>query len=155
MPQGDPSQPPSDFGPSSLWSAFGVRGRKPPASEDDPPREAQATVPGGSRRLSAPDDVRAVFWGAYAHLFPPHAIVTQNDKGALVISWSMQGDPHARFRYAAPVVLRFEPELIEMMTDGSPDTRKRIAAQQEANVRAGLLGYDPYAGAQARIIVLG
>ena len=55
----------------------------------------------------------------------------------------------------SPVMLRFEPELLAMLQVAPPDQRKRIIAQQEAVVRGGLVGYDPYAGTQARIIVLG
>ena len=77
------------------------------------------------------------------------------DSGAIVISWSMHGDPHAKFRYAAPVVLRFEPELLALMQASAPEHRERIARQHEAALRAGLMGYDPYAGSQARIVVIG
>lgn len=106
-------------------------------------------------RTAIPDPLRAEFWAAYCYLFPPHALVTQNESGSLVISWSMTGDPHATSKYAAPVVLRFEPELVAMMKHAPPEQRKRIITQQEGVLRGGLIGYDPYNAAQARIIVLG
>lgn len=118
-----------------------------------PDTEPSSTRP--STRTGAPDPLRSEFWAAYCYLFPPHALVTQNESGSLVISWSMTGDPHAQYKYAAPVMLRFEPELLAMLQVAPPDQRKRIIAQQEAVVRGGLVGYDPYAGTQARIIVLG
>ena len=152
MPPVTPTSPPSDFHASSLWSAFGVRARKNAAVDRSGPDTTRSS---SGMRAGELDDIRSVFWQSFRHLFPPHAITTQNDNGALVISWSMSGDPHARFKYAAPVVLRFEPELLELMVSGTAEQRKRIASHQEANLRAGLVGYDPYAGSQARIIVLG
>jgi hypothetical protein len=121
-------------------------------------RAAQDTQPASTRPIppvKAPDPLRSEFWAAYRYLFPPHAVAAQNDSGALVISWPMRGDPHASFKYAAPVMLRLEPDLVSMMAGAPPEQRKRIVSQQEAVLRAGLVGYDPYAGAQARVIVLG
>jgi hypothetical protein len=135
----------------SLLTALGF-GRKAGEAERaaaDPPSTRPAS------RTTPLDEVRAAFWAGFCHLFPPHAIVSQNDSGSLVISWSMAGDPHARFKYAAPIVLRFEPELMELMRSSAPDQRRRIAFHQEPTLRAALVGYDPYAGAQARVVVLG
>lgn len=150
MPNGfTPSSPPESRA-GSLLAALGF-GRKGAA------RRAEEAAPAPSTRPSvrALDEVRSAFWAAYAYLFPPHAMASQNEGGALVISWSMTGDPHARHRYAAPVVLRFEPELLALMEGATAESRERIAKHHEATVRAGLVGYDPYAGAQARIIILG
>lgn len=102
------------------------------------------------------DDVRIVFWDAFKHLFPPHAIALQNERGSVLISWSMADDPYATLPYAAPVMLRFEPELLEMMDAADDAGQRRIAIAQEQYLRAGLVGYDPYAvPPKARIIVLG
>jgi len=102
------------------------------------------------------DEVRQVFWQAYRHLFPPHAMAYQNDTGSILISWSMSDDPHATNPYAAPVMLRFEPELIELMWASDSQHRQRLAGIQEQYLRTGLVGYDPYAMPQkARIVVLG
>lgn len=141
------------FKPASVLSSLRRSSRLGPRQASSPDTQPPSTRP--HVRSGVPDDLRAQFWSAYCYLFPPHALVTQNDSGSLVISWSMTGDPHATSKYAAPVMLRFEPQLIEMMQHASPEQRKRIVMQQEAVLRGGLVGYDPYATAQARIIVLG
>jgi hypothetical protein len=153
VPHGSTSSSPSveESLAGSLLAVFGL-GRKAPGREAVDEVPAPASTRPSARSL---DEVRAAFWAAYSYLFPPHAMVSQNDGGSLVISWSMRGDPHAKHRYAAPVVLRFEPELLELMEVSGADHRQRIAKHHEPTLRAGLVGYDPYAGTQARIIVLG
>lgn len=102
------------------------------------------------------DPVRAAFWEALSHLFPRHAQAVQMAGGNLVISWAMTDDPHATYEMSTPITIRFEPQLLEHMRLASAEQRKRIASQQEASFRAGLMGYDPYAAVpQARVIVLG
>lgn len=102
------------------------------------------------------DPVRAAFWEALSHLFPRHAQAVQVAGGNLVISWAMADDPHAIYEMSTPITIRFEPQLLEHMRLASAEQRKRIASQQEAVFRAGLMGYDPYAAVpQARVIVLG
>lgn len=102
------------------------------------------------------DEVRTVLWDAFKHLFPPHAIALQNERGSVLISWSMADDPHAVLPYAAPVMLRFEPELLEAMAASDDVQQRHLASLQEPSLRAGLVGYDPYAvPPKARIIVLG
>ena len=65
-------------------------------------------------------------------------------------------DPDARYPYAAPVMIRFEPDLIDRMWHSDARQRRRIAANHEAALREGLRGYDPYACVpNARIVVLG
>lgn len=109
-----------------------------------------------ARPSAALDSVRKAFWDSYRHLFPAHALALQTESGALAITWTMQGDPHARHPYAAPVMLRFEPELVDLMRRSNPEQRRRIAGQQEQVLKAGLVGYDPYAAVpKARIVVLG
>ncbi|MBC5764340.1 hypothetical protein [Ramlibacter albus] len=138
--------------PASVLSAL-RRNSKFGSRTQAPDTQPPSTRP--NPRTGIPDPIRAEFWAAYCYLFPPHALVNQNESGSLVISWSMTGDPHATSKYAAPVMLRFEPDLIAMMKHAPPDQRKRIISQQEAVLRGGLIGYDPYNSAQARIIVLG
>jgi hypothetical protein len=147
FPHSTPS--PEEGRAASLLAVLGF-GRKAAARDEEVPH-APSTRP-SARSL---DDVRSAFWSTYSYLFPPHAMASQNDGGALVISWSMRGDPHAKHRYAAPVVLRFEPELLDLMEVSGAEHRQRIAKHHEPTLRAGLVGYDPYAGSQARIIVLG
>lgn len=151
MRSGFPTSSPSpDEGRAASLLAvlgFGRKGRD--AAEEAP------HVPSTRPSARSLDEVRSAFWAAYSYLFPPHAMASQNDGGALVISWSMRGDPHAKHRYAAPVVLRFEPELLDLMQVSGAEHRLRIAKHHEPTLRAGLVGYDPYAGSQARIIVLG
>jgi hypothetical protein len=122
-----------------------------------PTRPSMRTVPAPTQDQPQPlDGVRTVLWDAFKHLFPPHAIALQNERGSVLISWSMADDPYATLPYAAPVVLRFEPELLEMMDAADDAGQRRIAIAQEQYLRAGLVGYDPYAvPPKARIIVLG
>lgn len=102
------------------------------------------------------DPVRAAFWDAFRHLFPPNAQAIQLSNGNLVIAWALARDPKALFEMSTPVTVRFEPELLASMTQASAVQRRRIAASQELAIRAGLLGYDPYTRVpQARVIVLG
>lgn len=102
------------------------------------------------------DPIRTVFWEAFRHLFPSHAKAVQNSGGALIISWSIKGDPAARFPYATPITVRFEEELIRAMEAADAAHRQQIALAQEAVLRAGMVGYDPFAAVpKARVIVLG
>lgn len=102
------------------------------------------------------DPVRAAFWDAWRHLFPPNAQAVQLSNGNLVIAWALARDPQALFEMSTPVTVRFEPGLLDSMAQASSAQRRRIAASQEMSLRAGLLGYDPYARVpQARVIVLG
>ncbi|MBI5277076.1 MAG: hypothetical protein HY854_11500 [Burkholderiales bacterium] len=101
------------------------------------------------------DGIRMELWRAFRHLFPPHAVALQNDHGAILVSWSMADDPHATSAYAAPIMLRLEPELVELLEEADEAYRKRVAANQEQYLRCGLVGYDPYACANARVIILG
>src|SRR4051812_34463065 len=88
----NPSRPPSVLTALRRNSRIGPR-----APQDSQPPSTRPSV-----RAGVPDSMRSEFWAAYCYLFPPHALVTQNENGSLVISWSMTGDPHAQFKYAAP-----------------------------------------------------
>lgn len=103
------------------------------------------------------DPIRTVFWEAFRHLFPAHAKAVQTSAGSLIISWSIKGDPAARFPYATPITVRFEEELMRAMEASADEAqRRRIAQRQEAVLRAGMVGYDPFAAVpKARVIVLG
>jgi hypothetical protein len=102
------------------------------------------------------DPIRSVFWEAFRHLFPPHARAVQTSSGSLTISWSIKGDPSATYAYATPITIRFEDELTGAMAAGTTEQREKIAQRQEAAVRAGMVGYDPFAVVpKARVIVLG
>ena len=102
------------------------------------------------------DEIRSVFWESFRYLFPPHAKAVQTGGGNLMISWAMAGDPHARFVHATPIAIRFEDDLIQAMQVAGLDQRKKIARRQEVAVKAGMVGYDPYASVpKARVIVLG
>lgn len=144
-----PSQPPSS------WLALLGRARGRPAAASRGSGATQPITP-PARPGTTLDPTRKVFWDCYRHLFPQSAIALQTETGALAITWPMKGDPHARHPFAAPVMLRFEPELIDLMRGASPEQRRRIAGQQEQVLKAGLVGYDPYAAVpKARIVVLG
>lgn len=110
---------------------------------------------GSTPRTQTLDPVRSLFWEAFRRLFPPHAVALQNEHGSVLISWSTADDPHAASPYAAPIMLRFEPELIELMEQSNGQHRRRVVEMQEQYLRAGLVGYDPYATANARVVVLG
>jgi hypothetical protein len=102
------------------------------------------------------DEIRNVFWDSFRSLFPPHAKAVQTGVGTLMISWAMGSDPHARFTHATPIAIRFEDDLLQAMRVAGLEQRRNIARRQEAAVRAGMEGYDPYASLpRARVIVLG
>jgi hypothetical protein len=102
------------------------------------------------------DCVRAAFWEAYRHLFPPHSLAAQTPQGAVVISWFVCDEPGATYPYATPVLLRFDPSLLDAMWRCDAAHRLRIARHHEATVREGLRGYDPFAQfPNARVVTLG
>jgi hypothetical protein len=134
-------------GKTSLWT--------PGDRADAPDTQPGATQP-PTLRVGTLDNVRSVFWGAYRHLFPPHSIAAQSRTGNLVISWSVADEPHARYPYAAPVVLRFEEGLLEAMAKADHRQRLRIALNHEATLREGLRGYDPFSHfPNARVVTIG
>lgn len=101
-------------------------------------------------------EILPVFRGVFDYLFPQQAKAVATGQSALTISWPMHDDPHARFVYATPITIRFEPELVEALRSASLGQRYRILKRQEGALRAGMMGYDPYAAIpKARIIVLG
>ena len=137
-------------GKTSFWASS-----KTPAKDSSPD-----TVPGSTEppavSVGALDNVRIVFWHAYHHLFPPHSLAAQTPNGSLVISWSIADDPHARYPYAAPVMLRFDDTLIDTMWKADTRQRLRIAQNHEPTLREGLRGYDPFARfPNARVINIG
>lgn len=122
---------------------------------DGASRTSYSTTVPQARRPHMLDSLRGTFWEAYRHLFPPHAIAAQTDSGCIVVSWSMADDPHARNPHAAPVMIRLEQDLIETAMAAGPEACRRMAAQLEPQLRAGMVGYDPYAAFKVRIVVLG
>jgi hypothetical protein len=122
--------------------------------------DAPDSVPDDSRpptvRVNTLDNVRSAFWQTYRHLFPPHSLAAQTPGGSIVISWSVMDDPHARYPYAAPVMLRFEDALLEAMGKANAEQRMRLARKHEGTLREGLRGYDPFAPfPNARVVVIG
>jgi hypothetical protein len=116
--------------------------------------------PGSTQPPSVPasslDAVRAAFWEACRHLFPPHAPAAQTANGSVVISWSIRDDPHAKYSHAAPVMLRFDAAVLELMAASGARQRTRIAQNHDPTLREGLRGYDPYARfPNARVINIG
>jgi hypothetical protein len=109
-----------------------------------------------SSASGALDCVRAAFWQAYRHLFPPHSLAAQTPQGAVVISWSVLDEPTAVYPYATPVLLRFDQALLDAMWRCDAAHRLRIAQHHEDTVRDGLRGYDPFAHfPNARVVTLG
>ena len=106
--------------------------------------------------MASLDPLRSVFWRSYRHLFPAHSLAAQTGNGSIVISWSVTDDPHARYPYAAPVMLRIEPELLELVAHSDAHQRTRIAANHESELRQGMRGYDPFTRLpNARVITIG
>jgi hypothetical protein len=140
--------------PASASRAAGwnwLRLRKPRSGG---PASIPATEP--MQQLPGMDGVRQCFWDAFRPLFPPHAVAVQTSGGSLAITWSTNGDPNATYRHATPVVLRFEPELVDLVRQADAEQRRRIVANQEQQLRAGLVGYDPYTTVpNTRVVVLG
>lgn len=137
-------------GKTSFWTPSRPAGRYR-VSESGP----NSTQP-PSLGVSALDDVRAAFWQAYCHLFPPHALAVQTPSGSLVISWSIMDEPGARYPYAAPVMLRFDDALLEVMARADAKQRIRIAQNHEPVLREGLRGYDPFSRfPNARVVNIG
>lgn len=138
-------------GKTSAWTAL----RSPGKYDDADVR------PAGWRRtpqvsVGTLDNVRSAFWQSYRHLFPPHALAAQTPSGGVVVSWSVQDEPHARFPYAAPVILRFDEALVDAMCKADERQRMRIAQEHEPELREGLRGYDPYARLpNARVVTIG
>lgn len=117
--------------------------------------QGTATLPPGVG-VGTLDTVRAVFWHAWRHLFPPHSLAAQTSGGHLVISWSVLDDPHAHYSYATPVLLRFDGDLLDAMGRADTRTRMRIALNHEPTLREGLRGYDPFSRfPHARVINIG
>src|SRR5437763_11770983 len=138
-------------GKTSFWTTSRAAGKY------DPP---DSTIPSSTQppalSVGTLDNVRAVFWQAYRHLFPPHSIAAQSPNGSVVISWSIMDDPHAKYPYAAPVVLRFDGDLLDAMAKADVRQRMRIALNHEPTLREGRRGYDPFAGfPNARVTNLG
>jgi hypothetical protein len=137
-------------GKNSSWTTARAPG-KYDVTETEPSTTQPPTIGVGSL-----DNVRSVFWQAYRHLFPPHSLAAQTPNGSVVISWSIQDEPNARYPYAAPVMLRFEEELVDAMWKADPRQRVRIAHRHEATLREGLRGYDPFARfPNARVVTIG
>lgn len=133
-------------GKSSFWTPSRNATKVESPSSTQPPSVTVGTL----------DNVRAAFWQAYRHLFPPHAVAAQTSNGCLVISWSVEDDPHASYPYAAPVMLRFDEALLEAMAKADARQRVRIAQHHEATLREGLRGYDPFARfPNARVVNIG
>ena len=145
------SSVPDRPGKTSFWTTPRAAGKY-----DHRPDSAPTSTQPPTLSVGTLDNVRSVFWQAYRHLFPPHSIAAQTPNGSVVISWSIMDDPHARYPYAAPVMLRFEDTLVDVMSKADLRQRLRIAQNHEATLREGLRGYDPFARfPNARVITIG
>lgn len=127
-----------------------------PSGQHDMSNAASSSTQSSVLGIGTLDNVRAALWQSYRHLFPPHALAAQSPNGSLVISWSIQDEPHASYPYATPVVLRFEDALIEALTRSDSRQRLRIAQNHEPTLREGMRGYDPFARfPNARVVTIG
>ena len=137
-------------GKTSVWMTFRSAGKY-----DAPDSQPSSTQP-PPLGVGSLDNVRSVFWQSYRHLFPPHSLAAQTPNGNVVISWSIMDEPDAKYPYAAPVMLRFDPELLDAMWKATPQHRIRLALRHEPTLREGMRGYDPYARfPNARVVVIG
>jgi hypothetical protein len=137
-------------GKTSIWTTARAAGKY------DLPESAPSSTQPPSVSVGSLDNVRAVFWHAYRHLFPPHSLAAQTPNGSVVISWSIMDEPGAKYPYAAPVMLRFDEALVDTMWKADARTRVRIALKHEPTLREGLRGYDPFARfPNARVVTLG
>ena len=137
-------------GKTSVWMTFRSAGKY------DAPESQPTTTQPPHVGVGSLDNVRSVFWQAYKHLFPPHSLAAQTPNGNVVISWSIMDEPGARYPYAAPVLLRFDQDLLDAMWRAGPAQRLRIAEKHEPTLREGLRGYDPYARfPNARVVIIG
>src|SRR3954470_19783137 len=137
-------------GKTSFWTTQRAAGKY------DRPETAPSSTQPPTLSVGTLDNVRSVFWNAYRHLFPPHSLAAQTPNGSVVISWSIMDEPDARYPYAAPVMLRFDQDLLDAMWKATPPQRLRIAEKHEPTLREGLRGYDPYARfPNARVVVIG
>jgi len=137
-------------GKTSVWTAFRHAGKY------DAPESQPSTTQPPHVGIGSLDNVRTAFWQSYRHLFPPHSLAAQTANGSVVISWSVMDDPNAKYPYAAPVMLRFDENLVDLMWKSDARHRIRIAAKHEATLREGLRGYDPFARfPNARVVVIG
>jgi hypothetical protein len=137
-------------GKTSTWTTAREAG-KYDAKDSQPSSTRPQSIGVGSL-----DNVRSVFWQSYRHLFPPHSLAAQTPNGSVVISWSIMDDPHAKYPYAAPVMLRFDEGLMDTMWKAEVPQRVRIAQKHESLLREGLRGYDPFARfPNARVVVIG
>ena len=145
-----PSSVPDRPGKTSFWTTSRAAGKY----------DLQESVPSSTQpptlSVGTLDNVRSVFWQAYRHLFPPHALAAQTPQGSVVISWSIMDEPGATYPYAAPVLLRFDEALVDAMWKADARQRLRIARNHEPTLREGLRGYDPFARVpSARVVNLG
>src|SRR5690348_11886065 len=112
-------------GKASPWTPARPGGR-----HDAKDSQPASTRPQGVG-VRALDHVRSVFWQSYRHLFPPHSLAAQMPNGSVVISWSIMDDPHAKYPYAAPVMLRFDDSLLDTMWKAELPERVDIAQKHE------------------------
>jgi hypothetical protein len=137
-------------GKTSVWMTFRSAGKY------DAPESQPSTTQPPHIGVGSLDNVRSVFWQAYRHLFPPHSLAAQTPNGSVVISWSIMDEPHARYPYAAPVMLRFDEALVDAMWKADTRGRLRLAHKHEPTLREGLRGYDPFARfPNARVVNIG
>lgn len=98
--------------------------------------------------------VQQLVWMRVRRLFPPQAVVCRAPGDAITITWPTGEADHPRPSTA--VVLRFEHDFVKAVSECSITRRHVMAAEADAMVRAGMMGYDPDAPLpQARVIVVG
>lgn len=99
------------------------------------------------------DEGRWHLWQLVRGLFPAHARAVQTATGSIAISWSLDGDPHTAQDTAAPIMIRADDRLYELLASCGLDDRLALERTCMESVRHGLIGYDPSAAfPQVRVI---
>ena len=102
------------------------------------------------------EELSGLFLDSFRYLFPDHVQAMPTGHCSLTLSWAMADDPHRMHPYATPITVRFERDLLDALLCANTDGRRRIFRCQDGTMRAGLVGYNPYAAIpQSRVIVLG
>lgn len=116
-----------------------------------------------SPRIARPDPAREdldeahdAVWQAVRHLFPEHAMVDQVDYGCLLVSWALRGPRRGASHFAAPVMIRIEPNLLLALWTCDAQSRRDIASLQAPLVEEALAAYDPFSRVpRCGVVVLG
>lgn len=102
------------------------------------------------------DEAHDAVWQAVRHLFPSNAMVDQVDYGCLLVSWALGGRRRGTAHFAAPIMIRIEPNLLLALWTCGAEGRREIAAMQVPVVEQALESYDPHSRVpRCGVVILG